>query len=350
MAMAAALGSPAANAIASPGPKTVHIATGIYQFNSPEVAGNVDGNSVAVVNDRDILVFDTNLLPATALKVLAELRKITPKPVRYAANSHWHPDHAGGNEMYAKAFPGLEIIATENTRRFMDNTAAVYVKTLEFEAGQAVLEINKALQSGKTSDGKPLAPEYREQLQSQLRLEDQFLSEYKTTRATLPTLTLGDTLTLYHGGREFRFLHLAGHTGGDMALFLPAEKVLLAGDLLAFPVPYCADSHPTAWIASLETLLRLDANIIVPGHGEAQRDQTYLRLVLDSLRAIQSQVHEALRRGLTLQETQKAVNLDAIRPRFTHDDSDLNESFQGNFTPIVRQMYDEATEGLELYQ
>lgn len=341
---------PAAQAITTPGPKSVQIAAGIYQFLSPEVAGNVDGNSVAVVNDRDILVFDTNLLPATAQKVLTELRKITPKPVRYAANSHWHPDHSGGNEMYAKAFPDLEIIATENTRRLMENTMGVYVKTLEFESAQAAGEIKKDLQSGKSADGKPLAQGEREQLQAELHSQEQFLADYKATRTTLPTLTFGDTLNLYHGGREFHFMHFVGHTGGDMALYLPAEKVLLAGDLLAYPVPYCADSHPAAWIASLQALLRLDAKIIVPGHGEAQHDQAYLLLVLDSLKTIDKQVHEALRRGLTLAETQKVVNLDPIRLRFTHDDSDLNESFQGNFTPIVRQMYDEATEGLELYQ
>jgi cyclase len=317
----------AAHALSATGPRPVQVASGIYQFISPEVAGNVDGNSVAVINDRDILVFDTSLLPASAQKVLTELRKITPKPVRYAANSHWHPDHSGGNEMYAKAFPDLEIIATESTRRLMENTMAVYIKTLEFESAQA---------SG--------------QLQSELQSQEQFLADYKSTRITLPTLTFGDSLTLYHGGREFRFMHFVGHTGGDMALFLPAEKVLLAGDLLAYPVPYCADSHPAAWIASLETLLRLDAKVIVPGHGEAQHDQTYLILVLDSLRMIEKQVHEALRRGLTLAETQKAVNLDPVRLRFTHNDAQLNESFDGNFTPIVRQMYDEATEGLELYQ
>ena len=62
------------------------------------------------------------------------------------------------------------------------------------------------------------------------------------------------------------------------------------------------------------------------------------------------QVRQALHRGLTLAETQKAVDLTPIRLRFTHDDSELNASFEGNFTPIVRQMYDEATEGLELYQ
>jgi cyclase len=327
VAMLAVSCLPAAHALSGTGPKSVQVASGIYQFVSPEVAGNVDGNSVAVINDRDILVFDTNLLPASAQKVLIELRKITPKPVRYAANSHWHPDHSGGNEMYAKAFPDLEIIATESTRRLMENTMAVYVKTLEFESAQA---------SG--------------QLQSELQSQERFLTDYKSTRITLPTLTFGDSLTLYHGGREFRFMHFVGHTGGDMALFLPAEKVLLAGDLLAYPVPYCADSHPAAWIASLEALLRLDAKVIVPGHGEAQHDQTYLILVLDSLRTIEKQVQEALRRGLTLAETQKAVNLDPVRLRFTHNDAQLNESFDGNFTPIVRQMYDEATEGLELYQ
>jgi glyoxylase-like metal-dependent hydrolase (beta-lactamase superfamily II) len=350
VAMLAVYCVPAAHATSSTAPKSVQVAAGIYQFISPETAGNVDGNSVAVINERDVLVFDTNLLPATALKVLTELRKITPKPVRYAANSHWHPDHSNGNELYAKTFPDLEIIATDATRRLMENTMAVYVKTLEFESAQAEAEIKKDLESGKTADGKALTAQSREELQSELGSQDQFLSDYRATRITLPTLTFGDSLTLYHGGREFRFMHFVGHTGGDMAVFLPAEKVLLAGDLLAYPVPYCADSHPAAWIASLESLLRLDPKIIVPGHGEAQHDRAYLTLVLDSLRTIEKQVHDALRRGLTLAQTQKAVNLDPLRVRFTHNDAHLNESFEGNFTPIVRQMYDEATEGLELYQ
>jgi hypothetical protein len=103
-------------------------------------------------------------------------------------------------------------------------------------------------------------------------------------------------------------------------------------------------------MSSLEALLRLHVNIIVPGHGEAQHDQSYLRLVLESLQSVEKQVHEALRRGLTLAKTQKAVNLDTIRLKFTHGDPNLNAVFQGNFTPIVRQFYDEATEGLELYQ
>jgi cyclase len=350
MALSAIGSAPCALAAEWMSPQQVEIAPGIYQFITPDVAGNVDANSVAVIGERDILVFDSNLLPSTARNALTLLRKITDKPVRYLVNSHWHPDHTGGNELYAQEFPDLEIIATRDTRRLMEDTMKVYVKTLEFEAAQANQQISQELKTGMSAERKPLSPADRTDLQSQLQLEERFLTEYRAEHLQLPTLTFVDTLTLYHGGRELRFMHLAGHTIGDLALYLPAEKLLLTGDLLAYPVPFCADSHPSAWIASLETLSRLDATIIVPGHGQALHDQSYLQLVLRSLRSVQGQVQQALRGGMSLQETQKAVNLDAIRVQFTHNDPDLNAAFEGNFSPIVRQMYDEATEGLELYQ
>jgi cyclase len=333
-----------------PGPKIVELAPGIVQFISPDLAGNVDGNSIAIFSDRDVVLFDTTILPATADAILNELRQLTPKPVRYLVNSHWHPDHSGGNDEFAKAFPDLEIIASQRTRELMEDTASVYVKTLEFETAQANQEIDKELKSGRTSDGRHLTPMDREELHSQLSLGGRFLAEFKATHPKLPTLTFGDTLTLFHGGREIRFFRLPGHTAGDVAVFLPAEGILLTGDLLAYPVPFCADSHPSAWIASLEALSRLDAKIIVPGHGQAQPDSSFLQLVLDSFRLIQQQVRDALHHGLTLKETQKAINLATIRTKFTHDDPNLNAAFDGNFTPIVRQFYDEATEGLEEYQ
>ena len=347
---ASSVGAAAAAETPWPSPTRVDLAPGIFQFISPDIAGNVDGNSIAIVTGDDVVVFDTTILPATATSVVNELRSITSKPVRVAVNSHWHPDHAGGNDTFASAFPGLEIIASRETWQLMQDTANVYVKTLEYENAQATQEINKELKSGKTSDGKPLAARDRADLRAQLGLEDRFLREFKSERPRLPTLTFDGALTLYRGGRELRLLALPGHTTGDVAIYLPAEKILLTGDLLAYPVPFCADSHPSAWIASLEVLSRLDTIMIVPGHGAAQHDQNYLTLVLESLRTIKRQVHEALGHGLTLAETQKAVNLDANRRSFTHNDPDLNAVFDGNFTPIVRQMYDEATEGLEQYQ
>jgi cyclase len=333
-----------------PGPQKVEVADGVYLFISPDVGADVDGNSIAVVTDHDVLVFDSNVLPATARNVLTEIRKITPRPVRYIVNSHWHPDHWDGNEIYAREFPDLEIIANQETRRLMENTMNVYVKTLDHQSAQADQEIANALKTGKTSDGSALSEKDRKDLVDQQRLSRNFMSEYRSMHPVLPTLTYGDKLTLYHGRREFRILHFVGNTAGDSALYLPKEKVLLTGDLLVSPVPYCADSHPTAWIESLKTLSRLDVNVIVPGHGQVQHDMTYLNLVIDSLQSVVDQVHEALRRGMTLEETKKFVNLDGIRLKFTHDDPEQNANFEGNFIPIVRQAYDEATEELELYQ
>lgn len=333
-----------------PGPRHVELAPGVVQFISPELAGNVDGNSIAILTDRDVVFFDATLLPASAEAVQKELRQLTSKPVHYLVNSHWHPDHSGGNGAFVKAFPDLEIIASDRTRQFMEKTAGVYIKTLEFETAQTDLEINKELKSGRTADGKRLTQTDREDLRSQLALEGRFLAEFKAMHASLPTLTFRDALTLFYGGREFRFYRLPGHTDGDVAVFLPAEKILLTGDLLVYPVPFCADSHPSDWIASLEALSRLNAKIIVPGHGDAQFDSSFLQLVLESFRTIRQQVANALRQGLTFQQTERAIDLKTMRTAFTHDDPALIAAFDGNFTPVIRRFYDEATEGLEQYQ
>ena len=334
------------------GPQKIAIAEGIFLFISPDQDPlEVDGNSIVVVNEHDVLVFDTNVLPSSARAVLAEIRKITDKPVRYVVNSHWHPDHWDGNEVYAKEFPNVEIIASAETRRLMENTMNVYGKTLLAIVAPANKDMEEQLRTGKGSDGKPLAEKDRHDIEDTFRKEKAFMAEYEGMHPVLPTLTYDNKITLYHGGREFRVMHFVGNTAGDSAVYLPKEKILLAGDLLTAPVPFGADSHPRSWIESLKTLERLDADVIIPGHGEAQHDKKYLQLVRESLESVTDQVHEALRRGMTLEETRKFVKFDTIRPKFTHDDANLNAEFDGNFaTPIVRQVYDEATEELELYQ
>jgi cyclase len=334
------------------GPRKIAIADGIFLFISPDQDPiEVDGNSIVVVNEHDVLVFDTNVLPSSARAVLAEIRKITDKPVRYVVNSHWHPDHWDGNEVYSKEFPNVEIIASAETRRLMENTINVYGKTLKAIAAPANKDMEEQLRTGKSSDGKALSGKDREDIEDMLRKEKVFMTEYESMHPVLPTLTYDKKLTLYQRGREFRVMHFVGNTAGDSAVYLPKEKILFAGDLLTAPVPFGADSHPGSWIRSLKALDDLDVDVIIPGHGEVQHDKKYLELVVESLQSVTDQVHEALKRGMTLEETRKFVKFDTIRPKFTHDDPNLNAEFDGNFaTPIVRQVYDEATEELELYQ
>jgi cyclase len=77
------------------------------------------GNSVAVLTDEGVLVFDSGAVPDTASAILKEIRTLTQKPVRYLVNSHWHWDHWGGNQVFQAAFPDLQIVTHEKTREQM---------------------------------------------------------------------------------------------------------------------------------------------------------------------------------------------------------------------------------------
>src|SRR5205809_5143039 len=131
-----------------PAPRRIDVAEGVYLFVSPPYGDvGLDGNSVAIVGRETVLVFDTNGTPASAANVLAEIRKITPKPVRYVVNSHWHWDHWYGTEVYKAAFPAAQVIGHEKTKALMagpaiefnrpgiDKQLPGYIASLELRAG-----------------------------------------------------------------------------------------------------------------------------------------------------------------------------------------------------------------------
>src|SRR5690349_8726176 len=95
-------------AAAAPAPVAItrtEIAPGVHQFNVASDGYVERLNSVAIIDADGILVFDTTTRPSTARTILAQIRKLTDKPVRIVVNSHWHPDHWSGNEVFAEANP-----------------------------------------------------------------------------------------------------------------------------------------------------------------------------------------------------------------------------------------------------
>jgi len=88
-----------------PPPAHTEVAPGVHLFQTqPYGDVGLDGNSVAIVSDDGVLVFDANGTPAAARAVLAQIRRLTKQPVRYLVYSHWHWDHWYGAEVYAAAF------------------------------------------------------------------------------------------------------------------------------------------------------------------------------------------------------------------------------------------------------
>lgn len=321
------------------------IADGIYQFSTAPDGYVPNGNSIVIVNENDVLVFDTFTRPSTARTVLAEIRKITDKPVRYVVNSHHHPDHWSGNEVYAEAFPGLEIIASEESRNYMLNIAnawpAVFTQNLRNDQS----EVEKEIATGKQSDGSALTGEERRKDEDALRREKEFVAEALKVKRTYPTLTYNDHLTLHHGGREFRFMNVVGDANGTTVLYLPQEKILITGDVVSYPVPYF--TPPLSQHArSLRKLAQLDFDVLIPGHGPAWHDKDFLNLEAELFESIVRQVDQAVKKGLvTVEEIQKTVDVEPLRVKFTHDDKDLNGKFHRYVNRMIENASREARDG-----
>jgi cyclase len=299
------------------------LSPGVFLFRAPS---SVDywtaSNTLVIVGTDEITVFDNSARPTTSRRIIAEIRKLSPHPVRTVINSHWHMDHWMGNAEYARAFPGVRFVATTQTRFFMEHMP------LEFFVNMVANDTSPA--------GKQMAAELRE------------------TKLVLPTLTYADSMTLWAGGRELHLYSMVGDATGSAVLFLPAERILASGDVLVRSEdnrggqPWTTNSDKiTPWLTSLRRLAAFDARITVPGQGAALRDPVYLNRSIELYDAIISQVHRAMRGGAArLDQVMPQVDLKRIRTEFTADDPALNAGFDRVTTRLIQRVFQEAHDGL----
>jgi glyoxylase-like metal-dependent hydrolase (beta-lactamase superfamily II) len=273
----------------------VQVADGVYLFKTaPYGDVGLDGNAVVIVSSNGVLVFDANGTPAAAAAVLVGIRALTPQPVKYVVNSHWHWDHWYGTEVYQEAFPGVQVIAHEATRAVMAGPAIEFNRPgldTQLPGYLKALEQKLASLDGASADAR--------RLRALLEEDRAFLDQKRRVRHTLPTLTYTGRLTLYLGGREIQVRHHdRAVTPGDTFLYLPREKVVVTGDLLVNPVSFALSCYPTGWLRTLEAIDGLDAEVLVPGHGDPVRDKRLLHATMDVFRRLLKPGADARARGL----------------------------------------------------
>jgi cyclase len=322
---------------------------GIYAFISPiGVSPLVSGNSLVVIGDDSVLVVDTGQFPSLARAEIAKIRQLTSLPVRYIVTTHWHPDHWVGNDEFVRAFPGISIIATANTRALAESHGSQYVST-EY-AGKILDFVDKALARGTHGDGRPLLPSELPYLDMAKIQFKGFGKDLAGTKLIYPNVVFSDSMDIYLGKRlvQIRFLG-RGNTGGDAVVFVPDAKVLAAGDLIVNPFPYGTGSFYSEWSATLQKLLALDARVIVPGHGSVERDDAYVKRLIRLLGSLREQVANSIKEGLSLEDTQKRVTLTDAMQEFCggQEFKDMcQNSFLHNFIePAVARTYKEQKDG-----
>lgn len=259
--------------------KFTEIAPGVYSAIAPQSL-NGGSNSAVIVNRDDVVVVDSHMTPEAGRVLLQEIKTITDKPVRFLVNTHFHYDHTDGNQAFA---PPVEIVGHEYTR--------------------ARLSAPNYMTSGM--------------LGNLLGGQNALAPQLKELKPTPPNVTLSDHLTLWRGDREIRLLYLGrGHTGGDVVVYLPKERVLCTGDLLVNGIANLIDGFVNVWPDALEKLKPIDFVDVIPGHGDPFKGKERIDWFQAYLRDLWKQSTALHDRGLAATDAAKQVDLTSHKGHF----------------------------------
>jgi glyoxylase-like metal-dependent hydrolase (beta-lactamase superfamily II) len=277
------------------------VADGIYYSTSAGVM-NVGANSPILIGDQDALIVDSSITPASARAMVEDIKAITDKPIRDVIDSHYHYDHAFGNQIFG---PEVRVIGHDNTyKRLLTNVMAQYTYLTSVEPVPA------RLQALRQRIAQEQNAEQKAALERQAASQAAYLEQVKEIKVTPPNLTFDKTMTLHRAGREIRLLYLGrGHTDTDVVVFLPRERIVMTGDLMESIVSYMGDSYPEEWIATLDRLLALDFDRVMPGHGQVFTGKEKIRVFQRYLRDIVDQTLAFKRQGLTADQAAERVDM-----------------------------------------
>ena len=339
---------PALAASAEPSFEVQEVAPGVYAAVRREPPGFwFDCNTVFVVNERDVVVVDTNVSPQSARATIGALRKITDKPVSHVVNTHWHDDHIAGNQVYRDAFPGVRFVGHVRTRGELETTGAGNRKASREGGPGFAKHLRRLVADGQSLAGGAITEEERAAYASDASLVERYSADAATLEIVFPDLAVDGTLVLERGERTIEIRHLGrGHTASDLVVWLPKERIAVVGDLVSWPVPLVGTtSHPADFAGALDALLALQASVFVPGHGPVMKDDAYVRLVARLLASIRDQTAAAVARGETLDQARKSVDLSEFRSAIAGE-SQLRRLGFDNYVadPGVAVAYREAKE------
>ncbi len=252
--------------------KTHQVCPNIYMLEG------FGGNIGVYVSEDGLILVDDQYAPLTE-KILAALEKLSDQPVKYVLNTHWHPDHTGGNENFGKS--GAVIISHDKTRQYL----------LDFHKVQ--------LAKNETAHARGDIPVL-----------------------TSPVLTFNDTTTIHAGGQTIKAFHVnPAHTDGDIVIQFVEADVLHTGDTYFNGFyPFIDVQHG----GSIDGMIALYDQLIgtagpdtkiIPGHGDvANRDD--MRSYQTMLITVRTRVAAALEAGTSLEDLISAEPLKDLDPVF----------------------------------
>jgi cyclase len=244
------------------------VGTGIHAWLQPNgLLG--ESNAGLVVGDRASLLVDTLWDPRLTRRMLAEMAPlITTAPIETLVNTHSDGDHWWGNQEVTEA----EIIATESAAAVMEAESPTDMKRFGALAGALRLAGSMPFPYPRRGDVAAIASYVSEALAP---------FAFGEVRLVPPTRTFSGELELDVGGREVRLIEVGpAHTPGDLIVWVPDARIVIAADILFVGVTPIMWAGPLeGWVAALERVLGLGAERLVPGHGPVCDPEEVGRLI-----------------------------------------------------------------------
>ena len=234
------------------------------------------------------LVIDTTYTPVSAQDLKSTAEMLTTRPVGMVMNTHHHKDHILGNQVFK---PRADIISSQNACDLIKEKTKDELQQLKYDFKERILLLKEDLKNER--DPKKIT-EMSENIYFLMDLS----AIFPNINPTPPNITFEEKISLYGTKRQAEcstFKH--AHSPGDSVVFLPQEKILFCGDLLfAHKHPYMGSADVKGWIAALETIIDLEPETIVPGHGHLAKVED-LEQMKNYLQFIDQAVSEVLNKG-----------------------------------------------------
>jgi glyoxylase-like metal-dependent hydrolase (beta-lactamase superfamily II) len=275
-----------------PRPIAVHsLRDGVYWTD-----GGPPSNTGIIVGTDGVILFDPKGSPEAAKQIIAEVAKITNKPITTIIVSHAHPDHTRGLPAYP---PGINIIAQRETARQIELETFYHTWS-------------------PTTAGDPTGSD----------------------KPYLPTQIVDKRTAVKINGVNIILLHWSpAHTAGDLVAYLPDQKIVFCGDIMGVGGRFENGGSVEGSIQSMQEMLALDADTFVSGHAPV-RSNAELQKILDDGIARRNKVAELWASGKTLEEAEQIMS-EKVIPRSVVVIPGLDAYRPGRNMDFTEEVYEE---------
>ncbi|NQV01411.1 MAG: MBL fold metallo-hydrolase [Bacteroidia bacterium] len=247
----------------------IGLSDGVYAVIHSFGGQAICNSGIVDLGDK-ILIFDTFL----SLEAANDLKKIISeklsKPINYIINSHHHNDHIRGNQVFK---PDVVFITASSTRKAIEQYEPNNIREEGNYAPARLAELEKEMH---TASG-----DFQIQEQKMwLGYFQALVESHSKQEVTLSDITFEENLTIYGTERDVELFEFSGHTNCDVVMYLPKEQILFTGDLVFIGChPFLADGEYQNLRSSLNKLMEMDVEKVVPGHGTVGTKDDITRMI-----------------------------------------------------------------------